>query len=809
MQTLLQDLRYGLRTLGRERAFTAVAVLTLAVALGANSAIFTLVNAILLRPLPYAHPERIVKISNKDLKTGNVVDQHAYVNIHDLAKQAGSLDALTVFTMSGTFLMEGTDPELLFGTDIEAAGLPLLGVKPAAGRFFTAAEDRKGAPKVLLISYELWQRRFGGDPAVVGRTIRLTTKQEPWTVVGVMPQGFRFPANTAKVDYYSPVNPYLSDEERTARDLVFLDAVGRLRPGATIDKLRSESEVVAQRLEKAYPDSNTGARFVVTGIHDATVSKIRPALLVLFAAVGVVLLIGCANVANLLLARASGRHKEISIRSAVGATRGRIVRQLLAESVLLSIVAGALGLLLASWGIDALVAMAPPEIPRLDNVALDGRVVLFTVTLSVLTGIIFGLAPALSASKTNLTESLKEGSRGSTEGRRRNQTRNLLVAGAIALSLVLLVGAGLLLRSFIRLSGIDPGFDYNNVAVVQLSARAAYDDPEKVSALLTRVRKQLEGVPGVESVGATNILPLSGGQLVYSFEIVGRPPFPRGQGPSMTTVSITPNYFRTMHIPLMRGRDIAETDTAKSPGVVVVNEKFVRQYFPNEDPIGRRLEIGNGDEVEQNEIVGVVGDVKYLELTEDALPMFYLASAQAGGRGLAFVARSSRAATLAPALRAAVRRLDPGQPITKTNTLAAMRGDTLAERKFSLALITALSAIALLLAGVGIYSIMSYSVTQRTSEIGIRMALGAEGRDIFRLIVGQAVRLVALGLAAGIAVAFAATRIMSTLLYGVTPTDPATFASICVVIAVIALAASYIPASRATRVDPLVAIRYD
>ena len=809
MQTLLQDLRFGLRTLGRERAFTAVAVLTLAIALGANSAIFTLVNAILLRPLPYAHPERIVKISNKDLKTGNVVGQHSYVNIHDLAKQAPSMEALSVHSQSGTFLTEGTDPELLLGTEIEAAGLPLLGVKPVAGRFFTAAEDRKGAPKVLLISYELWQRRFGGDPSIVGRTIRLTTRQEPWRVVGVMPQGFRFPANTEKVDYYSPINPYLSEEERTARDLVFLDAVGRLKAGATIEQFQTEADVVAQRLEKAYPDSNLGARFEVKSIHDATVGKIRPALLVLFAAVGVVLLIGCANVANLLLARASGRHKEISIRSAVGATRGRIIRQLLAESVLLSVVAGALGLLLASWGIDALVALAPPAIPRLDNVALDGGVLLFTVTLSVLTGVLFGLTPALSASKTNLTEALKEGSRGSTEGRRRNRTRNILVVGAIALSLVLLVGAGLLLRSFVRLTGIDPGFDYNNVAVVSLTARGAYDDDAKVGAFLTRVRQAFEAVPGVESVGGANILPLSGGQLVYSFEIVGRPPFPRGQGPSMTTVTVTPNYFKTMRIPLLRGRDVAETDTAKSPGVVVVNERFVRQFFPNEEPIGRKLKIGNGDDFEENEIVGVVGDVKYLELTEEMLPMFYLPAAQTKTRGLAFVARSAAATSLGPALRAAVRRLDAQQPITKMETLAEMRGETLAERKFSLALITALSSIALLLAGVGIYSIMSYSVTQRTSEIGIRMALGAEGRDIFRLIVGQAVRLVAIGLAAGVAVAFAATRIMSTLLYGVTPTDPVTFGAICVVIAVIALVASYIPASRATRVDPLVAIRYD
>jgi putative ABC transport system permease protein len=808
MQTLIQDLRYGFRTLGRERSFTIVAVLTLAIALGANSAIFTLVNAILLKPLPFGNAERIVRIENKNLQGGTVVGQHSYPNIEDLRK-VKSIEAVAAFSTSGMFLMEGEDPELLIGTDMEAVGFKILGVKPMLGRVFTAGEDRPGSPRNILISSALWRRRFASDRGIIGRTINLGTARAPWTVIGVMPDEFRFPASAEKIDFYAPLGRELTNEDRTERDRVWLDSIALLRPGATVERAAAEADVLAMQLEKQYPAENTGTRYVVTGLHENVVAKVRPALLILFAAVAVVLLIGCANVANLLLARAAARHKEISVRSAVGASRGRIIRQLLVESVLLSVIAGACGLLLAAWGIDALVAMAPPDIPRLDNVALDSRVLLFTLALSLLTGIVFGLAPAVNASKTNLTESLKEGTRGSTEGRHRARTRNILVTAAIALSLVLLTGAGLLLRSFIQLAGINPGFDYENVAVLNVPARAAYKTEAEYIDFQHRLQREVAAIPGVSSVGATTILPLSGGQLVYNFEIPGRPPFPVGQGPSITTVQVTPNYFSTMRIPLKRGRDVAFTDTLKSPGVVVVNEQFVRQFFRNEEPIGRKLKILNGDTFEENEIVGVAGDVKYLELTEEPLPMFYLPYAQTPRRNLHFVARGENAETLAPSLRAAVKRLDKQQPIIKIETLESMRSEMLAERRFSLILLTALSVIALVLAAIGIYSIMSYTVTQRTSEIGIRMALGAEARDILRLVVGQASKIVAFGVGIGVIIALMSTRLMSSLLYGVAPSDPATFAAICVVIAAVALIASWIPARRAARVDPLVAIRHD
>ncbi|MEA2464494.1 MAG: hypothetical protein QOJ98_2241 [Acidobacteriota bacterium] len=808
MNTLANDFRYALRSLAKARGFAAVAILTLAIALGANTAIFTLVNAIILQPLPYGHPERLVMIENKDLKGGTVVGQHSYPNIDDLRK-VKSLQAVGAYTGSGMFLMEGDDPELLNGIDLEASALSMLGVKPSLGRLFTAAEDRKGAEKVLLLSHEIWQRRFGGDRSIVGRTIRLQMSRTPWLVIGVMPPGFRFPADFDKVDYYTPLGPDLADEDRGDRNSVFLNSVARLRPGATLERARAEAEVLAKQLEAQYPASNTGTRYVLTGMHDSVVNSVRPALLILFGAVAVVLLIGCANVANLLLARAAARQKEISIRSAIGASRAGIVRQLLIESVLLSLLAGICGLLIAAWTTSALVALAPPDIPRLDSVQLDGRVLLFTLTLSVLTGIIFGLAPALSASKTNLVESLKEGSRGSTEGRHRNRIRNVLVTAAIALSLVLLTGAGLLLRSFVQLAGIDPGFNYENVGVIVVPARPAYKTEAEYIGFQQRLQRELGTIPGVTSVGGTTVLPLSGGQLVYAFDVVGRPPFPPGTAPAITTVAATPNYFRTMGIPLLRGRDVAPTDTLNTPGVVVVNEQFVRQHFPKENPIGRSIFIRNGDTFEQNQIVGVVGNVKYLDLTEEPLPMFYLPYAQTPRRSLAFVVRGGNADALAPAMRAVVRRLDRQQPVISTSTLENMRGETLAARRFSLVLLTALSVIALILSAVGIYSIMSYAVTQRTSEIGIRMALGAEARDIFRLIVGNAVKLVGAGLAIGVVVAFMSTRLMRSLLYGVEPGDPLTVAAICVVIGAVALVASWIPARRASRVDPLVAIRYD
>ena len=808
MSALIQDLRYAIRALLRERSFSVVAICTLAIALGANSAIFSVVNGILLEPLPYAEPDRLMKVRYSSLVDGGEGNQLSYPNIADL-RTVKAISSVAAYTGVGMFLMEGEEAELLYGTDVEANMFPTLGVKPALGRWFTAAEDVKGAESVMVISHDLWRRRFNSDPALVNRTIRMGSAAKPWRVVGVMPEGFSFPAGNKKIDFYTPLMPGITPEDREGRGLVFLDAVARLAPGATLEQARVEATSLAQRLERDFPASNTGLRYLLPSLHEAVVGPVKRALVVLFVAVAGVLLIACANVANLLLARAAARHKEMSLRSALGATRGRIVRQLLVESVLLSTIAGVAGLLLAAWGVDALVALAPPNIPRLDQIALDGRVIAFTLGLSLLTGIIFGLAPALSTSKTNLTDALKEGSRGSTEGLRRNRIRNFLVTAAVALSLVLLAGAGLLLRSFVRLAGINPGFDYSNAAVLTISPRStAYKTTAEYLQFHERLRQEVAAIPGVTAVGAGDIPPLSGGELVYSFSIEGRPPFPVGTGPSVTTMKVTPGFFRAMSIPLLQGRDISRTDVEGTPPVVVVSREFVRQFFPEGDALGKRLNIGNGLP-RGVEIVGIVDDIRYLDLTSEPLPMFYVSHAQLPSRTMSIIVRAPNGEALGPSLRAAVRRLDRLQPIVAVESLLEFRNERLAQRKFSLTLLAMLSVIALLLAAVGIYSIMSYSVVQRTSEIGIRMSLGAEARDIFRLIVGNAVKVVGIGVLIGLAVAFAATRVMASLLYGVTPGDPVTFAAICLLIGAVAVIASWIPARRAARVDPLVAIRYD
>jgi putative ABC transport system permease protein len=536
------------------------------------------------------------------------------------------------------------------------------------------------------------------------------------------------------------------------------------------------------------------------------VRQVKPALVALLAAVVGVLLIACANVANLLLARAAGRHREISIRTAIGASRARIVRQLLIESVVLSVIAGACGLLIATWGVAGLLAIAPKQIPRVDTVRVDGTVLAFSAILSILTGIVFGLAPALAASKTDLTESLKEGSRGSTEGRRRNRIRNTLVAAEIALSVLLLTGAGLLLRSFVRLSGVDPGYDYHNALVVEISARASYDNDDKIVELYRRVVNELGALPGVTSAGGANHIPLGGNENVFNFQIAGEPTPPVGKEPNVTTVSVTPNYFHTMGIRLLAGRDFSSQDNKKGTPAIVISESFARKHFPKGNAIGQHMSISI-DERSMREIVGVVGDVHFLDLASAPRPIVYLPEAQIVSGRLCTVLRTNDAALLIPQARAAIKRIDPQQPIVRIRTLEQIHAASLENRRFIMILIGALASLALILAGVGIYSIMNYAVTQRTPEIGIRMALGAEPRDVSRLIVGHALRLVGAGIGTGIVAAFIGTRLIRSLLYGTAPSDPATFVSICIAIVIVATLASWIPARRAAAVDPLVAIR--
>ena len=806
---IANDLRYSLRTLAKQRGFTLVAVLTLAIALAANTAIFSVVNAILLRPLPFASPERLVNLTANSRTGGGTFPVYSYPNYDDVRREAKSFEQVMAFARGRAFLTEGDEPELLNGLDVTANFLQMLGVRPQLGRTFTAEEDREGGPLVMMISHELWQRRFSGDRNIVGRAVRFGTSGKTRTVVGVLPPAFRFPADEIHRDYYTPFHEDLGPV-KTQRDAIWINVAARMRPGITIEQANAELKALSARIEKQYPTENAGVEFVSSSMHEGVVSDVRPALLMLFGAVAVVLLIGCANVANLLLARATARHKEISIRAAIGASPGRITIQLLVESVVLSLIAGAAGLLLASWGIDALLAFAPRDIPRLETVALDGSVLLFTTLLSILTGIAFGLAPAISASRPNLTEALKEGTRGSTEGKR-NRLRSVLVVSAVAMSLMLLAGAGLLLRSFIHVTGIDPGYDYRNTVVMNVSPRTlVYPDDAKAVVFHDQLLDAIRSMPGVESVAAMDSVALGSSHSFWSFNITGRPAFAPGTGPSARAVTVTPNVFSTMRIPLLRGRDISERDTDDAPDVVVINQTFARTHFANEDPIGKKLQFNSpGQPEDVAEIVGVVGDSRWSSMTEEPVAMMFMAIKQRPRRYMSYVVRAPHAASLGPSLRSVVRRIDPQQPIADLGQLAEMRKDSLATRRFNLILLAVLAIVALVLAAVGIFSVMNYTVAQRTTEIGIRMALGAEQRDVFKLIVGHAAKLVVIGAVIGVVGALLSSRAIATLLYGVKPADPWTFAAIVVVIGGTALFASYLPARRAAKVDPLVAIRYD
>jgi putative ABC transport system permease protein len=809
MHAIFQDLRFGIRTMAKDGTFTLVAILTLGLALGANVAIFSVVNGILLEPLPYGQPDRLVRVNVIYRPAVGESSYVSYPNLADLRTQSKSFEGLAIYTAGGSFIHEGSEPEHVSGMFVNADTLRLLHVRPRLGRIFTDQDDRWGAPKQLILSHDLWARAFHSDPHIVGKQIKFGVTGTPRTVIGVMPAGFQFPIGNPVREYWLPLHAEIPASDMHGRGAVWLQSVARLRNGVTAEQASADLHRIGVALQKQYPDTNTDVNFGAEPYHKALVRKIKPAVLLLMGAVVTVLLIGCANVANLLLARASGRRREIAIRSAVGATRGRVIAQLLAESVLLSVVAGACGLVIATWGVDVLKAFAPPNIPRIDAISVDTRVVLFALGLSALTGILFGIAPALHASNADLNETLKEGTRGSTEGRSRNRVRNTLVTAAIALSLVLLAGAGLLIRSFVLLTSVDPGFDYQHTIYAQVAARQnAYPDAARQMAFSDRILEAMRRIPGVTAAGATDSPPLGPAESSYSFVISGRAIPKPGDEPSETFSVITPGYFQTLAIPMRRGRDFTDRDTASAPLVVIVSQAFADKYFKGRDAIGQKITIHNGVKGER-EIVGIAGDVHFEGLNEDLTPMLYAPFKQQPDSSLDYIVRSPAAASLEPAMRQAIHQLDREQPIGYVRRIADLRDESLATRRFNLILLTGLSVLAVLLAAVGIYSLMSYTVTQRTSEIGIRMALGAGTSDVFRLIVGNALRLVGVGVIVGVGVALAATRVMQSLLFGVGANDPVTFVGICIVISAVALIASWLPARRAARVDPLVAMRYD
>jgi predicted permease len=802
METLLQDLRYSLRNLLKTPGFTAVALVTLAVGIGANTAIFSVVNSVLLRALPYSDPDRLVVILHDGHNPSSPANFFDWKRDNHVFENMGAAEAWTPN-------LTGVDKsEELPGLHVTSDILPTLGVQPLIGRWFAAEEDQRGRDHEVILSYMLWQQRFGGSRDVLGRAVQLNG--EPYTIVGVMPQGFRFaPFWATKAQIWSPLplDP--------ASGGFSLRIFARLKPGVSLEQAKAEMATISSRLETQFPGTNKSV--VITPLKEKVVGDVRPALLVLLGAVGFVLLIACANVAHMLLARASSRQLEIAVRTALGASRGRILRQFLAESVLLALIGGVLGVVTAAWSLRAVLATAPAELTKFGKINMDGKVLLFALGVSIVTGLAFGLAPALQGSALNLIESLKEGGRGTSDGRRSNRTRRLLVASEFALALVLLTGAGLMIRTFAALQAIDPGFNPHHLLTMVVSTAGDKEANAARVAFFERSLEQIRALPGVASASAINHLPIDGDTWGFPFWVEGRPAPKKGEEPVAIYRVTLPGYFHTMNIQILHGRDFTEADNQSAPGAVIVNEFLAKRYWPGEDAMGKRLSLDSGKSWAA--VVGVIPNVVRSEWAAPAEEEFYfpylqdatyLRNASPHFSYLTFVVRASGdAAAQTAAVETAIRGIDKNVTISETETMDEVVAGANAQPRFYLYLLGAFAGVALMLAGVGIYGVMSHSVSRRTHEMAVRMALGAKRSEVLRLVVGESMLLALIGGAAGLGGALALTPLMKTLLYGVRATDPATFVIVAVVLAAVALLASYVPARRATKVDPMVALRYE
>jgi len=803
MDTLFQDLRFALRMLLKNPGFTAVAAITLALGIGANTAIFSVVEGALLRPLPYLQSERL-SILTIDRREAGTRWTLSTADFQILREQMRSYESLAAFTPERINLKAGDEPERVMGLWVTGDFFTTLGVPPILGRTFRPGEDRPGASLVAVISHALWQRHLSGDPNAIGRSITLDDKS--YTVIGVMPRDF---APLRKCEIW----PILQIDPPKQRAPFFLRAVGRLKPGVGEAQLRAELAVMHDQVEKVWPDpQKSDWAFMAEPMKEYVVGNARPAFLVLLAAVAAVLLIAMANVANLLLSRAATREREVAVRGALGASRAVLVRQLLTESVTLAALGGGAGLLLALWGVDLLAAFDPGNVPRLGEVRIDRGVFAFTAVLSIVSGILFGLAPALQISRTRLSEALKEGGRTVTEARGRRRLRGLLVVSQMALALLLLVAAGLMIKSFERLRETDPGFEPGGLMTMQFSLPAAtYPGPQKRAAFYRDLTERAGALPGVRAAAMSNSVPPEFVDVTESIEIEGRP-VPAGQNrPMADELLIDANYFRVLGIPLLQGRSFSEDDHAKAPPVTVIDETMARRYFPGGDAIGKRIHAGGfGPEDPWITIVGVVGNVKYNGLGAEISPTFYVPYEQNGWWGdhmYLALRSSSEPLTLVAAVRRVVQEMDPGLPLANVRTGEELVAAAAGRTRFQTALVALFALLALLLAAVGIYGVISYAAAQRTHEIGVRVALGATRRDVIGLVVGQGMRLALLGVGLGVLAALALTRLMRGLLFGVSATDPATFASIALLLAAVAFVACYLPARRATRVDPMSALR--
>ncbi len=804
MRTIFKDIRYGIKSLLKHPAFTAVGLITLALGIGANTAIFSVVNAVLLRPLPFNEPERLVWVWDTQPQLAT-----APTSLPDFLgwkEQNQSFEHLAAY-LNGSMFVDAGD-----GTADVHVGLvtpelfSVFHVSPILGRTFTDEETLPGRFRVAVLSHSMWQNRFAADANVVGRTIQLSGAA--YTIIGVMPAGFSYP-NRAEL-----WRPLIIDRAKLDPGPHYLNVVGRLKPGVTLSQAQADMSMIAARLAQQYREKNAGHGVKLERLANVVVGDIGLPLYVLLGAVGFVLLIACANLANLMLARVGARQKEIALRTALGASRFRIVRQLLIESVMLAIGGGVIGLLLAFWGVRWIVSLSADTIPRVNEISVDPGVAAFTLLISVATGVLFGLAPALQVSRPDLTDALKDSGR-STAGLRTNRLRGALVVSEVALSLVLLVGAGLMIRSFAKLNEVDPGFKPGEVLTLGVTLlRTKYAEDQQVAQTFSQILDHAGNTPGVLSVAATSALPLTGSNTSDSFTIEGRPPIAKEAEPSTEYLVVTPRYFESMGIPLLSGRDFANTDTRESPNVAVINDAFARRHFAGENPLGHRLKL-QGQARDPLLIVGVINNVRNMALDEPTTPEVYVPYLQDPlgtnyQRSMTIVARAnSDPGAIAAPLRAAVTSADKSLPVYRLKTMTEHLHDSLARRRFSLILLSVFSCVALALAAVGIYGVISYGVSQRTHEMGIRIALGAQPRDVVQLVVRQAMMLTLAGVGIGLAASLALSRLIKGLLFSVSETDPMTLVVISLLMTSIALLACLLPARRATKVNPLVALKYE
>src|SRR5262245_23944340 len=809
---LRQDLRYGARMLIKTPVMTSIVILTLAIGIGANTAIFSVVDAILLRSLPYRDADQLVIVS-ESWPARNLphigVDPDTFA---DWQEQNHVFADMAAFADSEVALTGDGQPEKVASQSVTPNLFALLGVGVALGRSFIPDDIKPGNPRVVLISHSLWQRRFGGDPSVIGRKIKLTLAfPEEATIVGVMPAGFQWRATIGKpADLWTPfMGLHALTKGHGVWQGRWLSTVARLKPGVSLAQAQAEIATIAAWVAKQYPNYHADLSTTVTPLRERLYGDLRPALLVLFGAVAFVLLIACANVANLLLARAAGRGKEIALRAALGACRFRILRQLLTESLMLAVSGGSAGLLLANWGTDLLVSLSPPYLLGLQSVQINAPVLIFTLAISLAISFFIGLAPAYELSRLDLLNVLKESGRGVANSRNNKRLRGLFVIGEIALALALLVGAGLLMNSFAHLQSVDPGFNPQNLLTMGVSRNWQHTESQRIEFFKQAVER-LKSLPGVKDAGAISDLPLSGSAAGVRFLIEGRPkPLP-GQD-LLTRVLVTDaGYFRTMQIPLRNGRLYSEQETTEAHGLVLINEALARRYFPNEDPLGKQVTIQSRPPSRNPpvEIIGIVGDVKLDTLEKAIEPTVYWPHSELALPGMTLVMRTSgNPLNVAAAARAAIHSLDPEQAITDISTMESWLSNSMGRARFNLVLLTVFASVALILASVGIYGVMSYAVAQRTQEIGIRMALGAQARDVLKIVMREGMTLALIGIAIGLLAAFVMTRWMETMLFDVRPADPLTYTIIAAVLALVTLIACWIPARRATKVDPLVALR--